>query len=343
MRLDVQERQGHVVRVPGLGKQRHEPRQRGRRLPREAPERLAPVVGTLAGQQVQHLIGRGRPVAEHVHQRVRQDVRPQHPPELRRVRDLLTGDELDDLRHRLLVHPRIAQHRELLRRRKRKRVVDLPEEPLRRQPLLGDHRVLAELDPEDLLGDLPDALLVPALPQRGGRRHRADLPQRPAGPRVVRGGGQATQQHRHVGTLRPVVGVELVHHHIGDVRVLPQREVLTALQQQVQHLVVRDQDVRPLRADLRPFGQHPGVRRAGSLADVQPGGDILELGPGEEIVDPYRLVGGQRVHRVEQHGPHAPPARSPGPPAVIEHRHEERLSLPRPGTRRHQRRLRLTA
>jgi len=89
------------------------------KVPRESPERLAPVVGTLPGQQVQHLIGRGRLVAEHVHQRVRQDVRPQHPPELRRVCDLLTGDELDDLRHRLLVHPRIAQHRELLRRRER--------------------------------------------------------------------------------------------------------------------------------------------------------------------------------------------------------------------------------
>ena len=170
------------VRVPGLGKQRDEPRQRGRRLPGEAPERLTPVVGTLAGQQVQYLVGRGWPIAEHVHQRMHQDVRPQHPPELRRVRHLLPGDELDDLRYRLAVHPRVAEHRELLRRRKRQRVVDIPEERLRPQPLLGDHRVLAELDPEDLLGDLPDALLVPALTERGGRRDRADLPQRPAGP-----------------------------------------------------------------------------------------------------------------------------------------------------------------
>ena len=174
VRLDMQERQGHVVRVPGLGEQRDEPRERGRRLPREAPERLTPVIGTLPGQQVQHLVGRGRLVAEHVHQRVREDVSPQHPPELRRVGDLLAGDELGDLRHRLVIHPRVAQPREFLRRRKRQRVVDLAEEPLGRQPLLGDHRVLAELGAEDLLGDLPDALLVPALPQRGGRRDRAD-------------------------------------------------------------------------------------------------------------------------------------------------------------------------
>ena len=181
VRLDMQERPGHVVRVPGLREQRDEPRERGRRLLREAPERLTPVVGTLPGQQVQHLAGCGRPVAEHVHQRVREDVSPQHPPEFRRVGDLLAGDELGDLRHRLVVHTRVAQPREFLRRRERKRVVDLAEELLGGQPLLGDHRVLAERGAEDLLGDLPDAFLVPALPQRGGCRDRADVSERLAG------------------------------------------------------------------------------------------------------------------------------------------------------------------
>ena len=85
VRLDMQERPGHVVRVPGHGEQRDEPRECGRRLPRGAPERLTPGIGALPGQQIQHLAGGGRFVAEHVHQRVREDVSPQHPPQLRRV------------------------------------------------------------------------------------------------------------------------------------------------------------------------------------------------------------------------------------------------------------------
>jgi hypothetical protein len=104
----MQERPGHVVWVPGLGEQRHESHERGRCLLREAPERLTPDIGTLPGQEVQHLAGCRRLVAEHVHQRVGKDVSPQHPPEFRRAGGLLTGNEFGDPRHRLVVHTRVA-------------------------------------------------------------------------------------------------------------------------------------------------------------------------------------------------------------------------------------------
>ena len=263
----------------------------------------------------------------------------QHTPQFGRGESLLAGDGLSDRGHRLVVDSRVPEAPQFLRRGQRQAVIDRVEELLGRQPLLGDHRALRELGAENLLGDLPDLGLVTARTQRRRGRDRADLPERPARLGVPGRRGKAPQQHRHVGALRTVIGVELVHDHVADIRVPPQRQVLTALQQQVQHLVVRDEDVRPLPPDVRTLRHHVLVGGVGQIADVQARGDVLEFGPLEEVVDPARLVGGERVHRVEQDGldPDVPAGTCPA--AVVKHRDEERLGLTGPGTGRDQRRL----
>ena len=90
---------------------------------------------------------------------------------------------------------------------------------------------------------------------------------------------QAAQEHGHIGALSAVVGVELVKHEIREAaRALPpQGPVLVTEQQLVEHLIVREQDVRRLVADDSPIGDEsvgadPRPLRAG-LASVEGGGD----------------------------------------------------------------------
>lgn len=143
--------------------------------------------------------------------------------------------------------------------------------------------------------------------------------------------------------------MELVHDEVANGVLLarcPHLLVRGADEEVVEHLVigeenvrrillhpraVRDDVVRPHRAVLR------GLRL--TLADVEACLHALERRDGRaELRDAARLIGGERVHRIDEDRFH--PRRARVPPAVVEDRHEERLGLARTGTRRDERALR---
>ena len=77
-----------------------------------------------------------------------------------------------------------------------------------------------------------------------------------------------SRQARQIGALRPVKGVQLVHHQIAQRARLvapPKPPIRRADHQEVQHLVVGEQDVRRAFAQRLPIGDqmlppHRGVR-----------------------------------------------------------------------------------
>ena len=83
---------------------------------------------------------------------------------------------------------------------------------------------------------------------------------------------EPAQQHRHIGALRAVIGVELIEHEILKALChrLDQRTVGRAQQHLVEHLVVGEQDVGRIVANRlavvdEPAGRvHPGAFRSPS-------------------------------------------------------------------------------
>ncbi len=343
MRLHQQE---WCLRVVGLGvarrgDQRHEPRQRLRRLGRVVADGRAPPVRAHLRQQLQHLLGCERvAVLEQFQDGAGEDVPLQRLRELSRRQVGAAGDLALDAGQRARVVDRVAARDEVVRGRQREVVVEGVEELVDGAAVLPDHGVFGEGRPEHFPRRRPDLRAVAALAQRRGRRDGADVPQRPARLGLAGDGREPAQQHRHVGALRAVVGVELVHHHVTEIRVLPQRHVVAALEEQVQHLVVRDQDVGRVPADLRPVRHDPRVADLRGVPDVEARGDLLQPGLVQVVVEPVRLVGGERVHGVQQDGLGAAAPLRPLPPAVVQHGDQERLGLTGPGSRRDQRRLR---
>ena len=194
--------------------------------------------------------------------------------------------------------------------------------------------------------DVAEQLRFAGAVAEGRRRAGADQP-------VARGPQprpQAADQAREVGPLGAVEGVQLVDHQIaqrvGPV-VAPQPEVERPDQQVVQHLVVRQQDVRRALAQRVAVGDHvpaahrPAGRRRLRLVvapDEHPGRHpAAQRGRAvDDSGDAPRLVRGQRVHRVDEDGLDA--RRAGLPPAVVEHREEEALRLARAGAGGHHRR-----
>ena len=149
---------------------------------------------------------------------------------------------------------------------------------------------------------------------------------------------EAAQQHGDVGALGAVVGVELVEHEVlqrvGFVGG-PEVAVLTPEQEEVEHLVVGEQDVG------RVVAQHfalvdevvlPHLRVATRLADVEPGPQPGELRLGvDQLSDAAGLVGGERVHRIEDQRLDARPPCEPFAGAVVEDGVQEAFGLARAG------------
>src|SRR5690606_39184960 len=137
-----------------------------------------------------------------------------------------------------------------------------------------------ELGAEDVGGHGEEptySVLVGAGGQGRGRGDGSDRAERTAGPRGADGDGEAAQQHGHVGALRAVVRVELVDDHIADVAAVPQRCVGGTLEQQVEHLVVGDQDVRRGQLHVLAAGVDLVVVRGRLVPDVQAGAYAAQL------------------------------------------------------------------
>ena len=209
--------------------------------------------------------------------------------------------------------------------------------PGRRTPRSGssgspDHGALIEGFPEDRLGVAPqlDSRLL-SRAQRGRGPDADQVPLRRAEPVL-----QPPQQQGEVRALRPVEGVHLVDHQEAQrlrVVLLPERLVPAAQEQVVEHLVVREQDVGRVLPHRLAMGDdavrgHLVGRVLRLRVRVDPGPHPLERADlRDRRRDPARLVGRQRVHRVDQD--RLDPGLSLVPPAVVEDRPEVGLRLAR--------------
>gem|GEM_PF-5139442 len=165
---------------------------------------------------------------------------------------------------------------------------------------------------------------------------------------------QAAQQHRQFGGLGPVVDVRLVQGDeppVPGVLALEQVEVGGAQQQVLQHRVVGEQQVRRPAPHLLAADELVGQRVALAvqavvgveglpvavlgLAGVAAEGDVRAAG--EQFPQPFELVVGERVHRVQQQRAHARPELA-APVLLlqlVEDGQQEALGLARPGAGGH--------
>ena len=125
---------------------------------------------------------------------------------------------------------------------------------------LGDHGFWGEGFAEDGFGEVQHHGRVPLRPQCCGGRHRGDVAQgalvEAVAAEVFQPQTQPAQQQGHVGALGSVIGVELIEHDVLQ-RVggkLPHQLVGVPKQQLIEHLVVRQQDVRRILAHGVPVG-----------------------------------------------------------------------------------------
>ena len=88
------------------------------------------------------------------------------------------------------------------------------------------------------------------VPQGRRGRHGDDVSQRPSRPGNAQACSEPAQQHGDIGSLGSVVGVKLVEDQVGETGVGSGQQgcVGGVHQQQVEHLVVGEQDLRGLGA-----------------------------------------------------------------------------------------------
>ena len=198
---------------------------------------------------------------------------------------------------------------------------------------LADDRPRLERLVEDA-GDVGEQLRLVAVVTERGRRPGADQ----LAARAFEPHAQTPDQAREVRPLGAVERVQLVDHQVAQrVRcvVTPEPVVERPDQQIVQHLVVRQQDVR--RPLAQPISVRDDVVRTQRLvrralrlvvaSDEDPRRHLPAQGrrPVDRLRDAPRLVGRQRVHRVDEDGldPRRPGLRT----AVAEDRIQKALGL----------------
>ena len=155
------------------------------------------------------------------------------------------------------------------------------------------------------------------------------------GPRHLEPILQSPDQAREIGALRAIEGVQFVHHQIAQgagLVVPPQARIRRADQQEIQHLVVGEQDVRrafPQRLAIRyqMLRPHRGMRQLLPLADVEAGAHLAaqRRRDVDDLGEAPRLIERQRVHRIDEDRLHAFLASVP--PAVIQNRPQKALCL----------------
>ena len=136
----------------------------------------------------------------------------------------------------------------------------------------------------------------------------------------------AADEHRDVGALTAAIGVQLVEHEEPEALGRShQFAVLAAREQQLQHHVVREQDVGRIAPD-----------RLAGLSSFLPGiagesneGLAFRVSPVDELPELLALAVGQRVHRVDDDGLDA--AAGPAPEHVVHDRHDVGEALPGAG------------
>ena len=208
------------------------------------------------------------------------------------------------------------------------------EELVNALPRLAHDGVRIEVRLEDAGHVVEQLLLLPLLPERRRCPHADQVLSR-AEPHA-----EPPDEAGEVGPLRPVEGVQLVHHQVAQRAGLvtpPEPLIRGPDQEVVQHLVVREQDVGRLVEQRLPVGDHllrphPGRARhpLAVLPDEEPRRDPPPepRNPVDRLRNPPRLIRRQRVHGVDQDrlDPRLPRLS----PAMVEHWVQKTLRLPRP-------------
>ena len=156
-----------------------------------------------------------------------------------------------------------------------------------------------EGDAEQQLGDLGDlALLLFRGPATGHGGRGADTGDVVTTKRLT----AAPDQEGHIGALAPAVGVQLVEDQEPQpLRRSHQFAVLGAREQQLQHHVVGEQDVRRVAAD-RLTGL--ALLLAGVAGEAYRG--AIRVAEVQELGEFFLLAVGQGIHRVDHNGLDAP-------------------------------------
>ena len=313
------------------------------------PERLVVVRNREAVAQARDDVPhRGRAAVQHtqqIHERrmLAEPIRQRHAPRLGRevALDGRAEEEIvlrADVGLRRRMPRRVHAGRQIIGRKQVPADDRVAEEGIDALPDLPDDRPRLEGLVEDA-GDVGEQLSFVDLLAERGRRSRADqLLARRREPHP-----QTADQAGEVGSLGAVEGVQLVDHQVAQrVRrvVPPEPEVERPDQQVVQHLVVRQQDVRrmfaqrvPVRDEVVPAHRLVGrPQRLVVAADEDPRRDPApqRRRPVDGLRNAPRLVRGQRVHRVDDDG--LDPRRAGLRPAVVEDGIQEALGLAGTGT-----------
>ena len=179
-------------------------------------------------------------------------------------------------------------------------------------------------------GRIAEHILFVLLPADRGRCAHADQP-------LVRlqPGAQAADEAGEVRPLSAIEGVQFIHHQKaqGSCGVVPpQRKVDGPGQQQIEHLVVGEQDVRWLLPQHvavlnKVVRRHALAAQCAPFADVQSGRHPAVQGRCvvNDVGDASGLVGSERVHGIDEDGLDARLACMGA--AVLKNRIEEALSL----------------
>ena len=178
---------------------------------------------------------------------------------------------------------------------------------------LADDLFRREIHAEQGLGhfrDFEPLVFAAAAARHGGGRADADDV-------VAECVAAAANEHRDVGALTPAIGMQLVEHEEPEPLGGPhQFAVLDAREQQLQHHVVREQDVRRI-APNRLAGLSPLLP---GIAGESNEGLALRVALVDELAELLVLAVGQRVHRIDDDGLDA--AAGPAPEHVVHDRHD---------------------